>query len=324
VTLAPTATPTVSPPATDVGPDAPLPERLLLDCLFGTERHGTLRGTVREIHRVAGIIRDRISMDTWRIVTALEQQMREADRGAGRRMLGAVPARLDRLVMTLAALSGLAMDGMTRGEGWRFLDMGRRLERSTNVVTLLKETLSTVSDREGPLLELVLEVADSGITYRRRYLASLQPAPVVDLLLMDETSPRSVAFQLAALGDHLPQLPREPGHAGRTVEDRLVLSALSRLRLADVESICVPDADGHRHGLETLLGELGHDLPALSEALSGSYLNHATISRQLSGNQDRDKDRIQGRIQGQYQGRPQDQNQDSHQGRVRKPTDDPQ
>ena len=117
VTLAPTATPTPSPPATEVGPDARLPERLLLDCLFGTERHGTLRGTVREIHRVAGIIRDRISMDTWRIVTALEQQMREADRGAGRRMLGAVPARLDRLVMTLAALSGLAMDGMTRGEG---------------------------------------------------------------------------------------------------------------------------------------------------------------------------------------------------------------
>lgn len=286
VTLAPTALPAPSPPATEVGPDAPLPERLLLDCLFGTERHGTLRGTVREIHRVAGIIRDRISMDTWRIVTALEQQIREADRGAGRRMLGAVPARLDRLVMTLAALSGLAMDGMTRGEGWRFLDMGRRLERASNVVTLLKETLSTVSDREGPLLELVLEVADSGITYRRRYLASLQPAPVVDLLLMDETSPRSVAFQLVALGDHLPQLPREPGRAGRSVEDRLVLAALSRLRLADVESICVADADGRRPGLETLLGELGHDLPALSEALSGSYLNHATISRQLSGGQD--------------------------------------
>jgi uncharacterized circularly permuted ATP-grasp superfamily protein/uncharacterized alpha-E superfamily protein len=284
VTLAPTATALPAGPAAESSSDARLPERLLLDALFGSDRPGTLRRTVGETHRLAGVIRDRISMDTWRIVTALDQQMREADRGTGRRLLAGVPARLDRLVMTLAALSGLAMDGMSRGEGWRFLDMGRRLERATNVVTLLRETLTapTLPEREGPLLEAVLEVADSGITYRRRYLASLQPAPVVDLLLMDETNPRSVAFQLAALGDHLSHLPREPGRAGRSVEDRLVLASLSRLRLADVESICAAEADGRRPGLEALLVDLRRELPALSEALSGSYLNHATISRQLS------------------------------------------
>jgi uncharacterized alpha-E superfamily protein len=186
--------------------------------------------------------------------------------------------------MTLAALSGLAMDGMTRGEGWRFLDMGRRIERASNLVTLLREALAepTLPEREGPLLEAVLEVADSGITYRRRYLASLQAAPVVDLLLIDETNPRSVAFQLAALEEHLPQLPRESNRVGRSVEDRLVLASLSRLRLADVEAICVADPDGRRPGLDALLAELERDLPALSEALSGSYLTHATVSRQLS------------------------------------------
>jgi uncharacterized circularly permuted ATP-grasp superfamily protein/uncharacterized alpha-E superfamily protein len=284
ITLAPAPAAVVAGGKSDSPPEARLPERLLLDALFGTERHGTLRGTVRETHRVAGIIRDRISMDTWRIVTALDQQMREADRGVGRRMLAVVPARLDRLVMTLAALSGLAMDGMTRGEGWRFLDMGRRLERATNLVTLLRETLTepTLPEREGPLLEGVLEVADSGITYRRRYLASLQVAPVVDLLLMDETNPRSVAFQLAALGEHLPQLPRESNRVGRSVEDRLVLASLSRLRLADVEAICVADPEARRPGLDALLGDLDRDLPALSEALSGSYLTHATVSRQFS------------------------------------------
>ncbi len=287
VTLAPTAAAIPSAGKMDVGPEARAPDRVLLDALFGTERLSTLRGTVRETHRVAGIIRDRISMDTWRIVTALDQQMREADRGTGRRILAAVPARLDRLLMTLAGLSGLSMDGMTRGQGWRFLDMGRRLERATNLVTLLKKTLAApvpvLPEREAPLLEALLEVADSGITYRRRYLASLQAAPVVDLLAMDETNPRSIAFQLVALGDHLTQLPREPGrNTGRSVEDRLVLASLSRLRLADVENICVPQSDGRRPGLEALLAELGRDLPALSEALSGSYLNHATISRQLA------------------------------------------
>lgn len=283
----------------EVGSDTRPPDRLLQDALFGTERPGTLRGTVRETHRVAGIIRDRISMDTWRIVTALDQQMRDADRGSGRRMMAAVPARLDRLIMTLAALSGLAMDGMTRGEGWRFLDMGRRLERATNLVTLLRETLTgpLLPEREGPLLEAVLEVADSSITYRRRYLASLQAAPVVDLLLMDETTPRSAAFQLGALAEHLARLPRDPGRAGLSIEDRLVQTSLSRLRLADVEAICVPDPqkEGRRAGLAALLAELARDLPALSEALSASYLNHATMSRQLArGQVDDDDDRDQG------------------------------
>jgi uncharacterized circularly permuted ATP-grasp superfamily protein/uncharacterized alpha-E superfamily protein len=263
--------------------DVRTPERFLLDALFGLERQGTLRGIVRDTHRVAGIIRDRISMDTWRIVTALDQQMNEPERGSVRRVMGAVPARLDRLIMTLAAISGLAMDGMTRGEGWRFLDMGRRLERASNLAALVRETLLSVTDRDGPLLEALLEVADSGITYRRRYLASLQVGAVVDLLLMDETNPRAVAFQLSALGDHLSQLPHEASRGQRTVEDRLVLASLSRLRLADVESICVPDARGRRIGLEALLAELGREFPALSDALNGSYLSHAVLSRQLAG-----------------------------------------
>jgi hypothetical protein len=83
------------------------------------------------------------------------------------------------------------------------------------------------------------------------------------------------------LGEHLGQLPRERASAYRPVDDRLVLSALSRLRLADVEELTV-DAGGRRAGLAALVAELKRDLPALSDALSGSYLNHATISRQLA------------------------------------------
>ena len=276
-------------------------ERFLMDALFGTDRTGTLRGVVRDTHRVAGIIRDRISLDTWRIVRALDQQMSEPERGSIRRVLGGAPARLDRLIMTLAAISGLAMDGMTRGEGWRFLDLGRRLERASNLSSLLRETLLSSSDREGVLLEGLLEVADSGITYRRRYLASLQGAAVVDLLLMDETNPRAVAFQLVAIGDHLSQLPREALRGRRSTEDRLVLASLSRLRLADVEAICTLDAQGRRPGLEGLLHELNRELPALSDALSSSYLNHAIVARQLAEMPDRRFSTPSGQGQGQNQ-----------------------
>jgi uncharacterized circularly permuted ATP-grasp superfamily protein/uncharacterized alpha-E superfamily protein len=258
------------------------PERVLREALFGADRPGTLREVVRATCRTGGVIRDRISMDTWRILTELDRQARDAERGEARRGPGGVAARLDRMISTLAAFSGLAMDSMTRGDGWRFLDMGRRLERAANIAVLLGETLLTAGEREGPLLEAVLEVADSGITYRRRYLASLQPAPVADLLMVDETNPRSVAFQLASLGDHLAQLPRERSSAYRASDERLVLASLSRLRLADVETLSAPDADGRRAGLAALITELRRDLPALSDALTSSYFNHVAVSRQLA------------------------------------------
>ena len=80
------------------------------------------------------------------------------------------------LLVSLAAFGGLATESMTRGQGWRFLDMGRRLERSVHTLSLLRSTLATVATgSEGPLLEAVLEIADSSMTYRRRYLSSCRP-----------------------------------------------------------------------------------------------------------------------------------------------------
>ena len=78
---------------------------------------------------------------------------------------------------------------MTRGHAWRFLDMGRRLERAMTLITLIRATLCERTERESTLLEAVLDVADSGMTYRRRYLATMQVSPVVDLLLRGAQTP---------------------------------------------------------------------------------------------------------------------------------------
>ena len=109
-----------------------------------------------------------------------------------------------------------------------------------NLVLTLRAALARTSEREAPLLESVLDVADSGMTYRRRYLASLQVVPVVDLLLTDETNPRSVIFQLESLAEHLPQLPRASGALGagarverarrRRTPDGIIAAAVARLR----------------------------------------------------------------------------------------------
>ncbi len=114
---------------------------------------------------------------------------------------------------------------MTRSHAWRFLDVGRRLERAIGLVRLVRHTLveatPSPADRPAALLEALLEVCDSGITYRRRYLATLQVAPVLDLLLTDDGNPRSLLFQLEALSEHwqalgVPELSSPGGQTPRS------------------------------------------------------------------------------------------------------------
>jgi len=266
-------------------------ERELLDAVFATDHPGTLRSAIEATHRVGRVVRDRISTDTWRILTSLQQELAEmdADRSSGGSTLGTLATGLDRVIMRLAALGGVVMESMTRGQAWRFLDMGRRLERALNLVLTLRAAVSRTSDREAPLLESVLDVADSGMTYRRRYLASLHVVPVIDLLVTDDSNPRSVIFQLESLAEHLPQLPRLPaatlGAGARDPDetpDGIIAAAVARLRETDVAAVCAVDAHGRRPALTALLDGLARELPALSEALSGQYLSHAMVSRQLA------------------------------------------
>jgi uncharacterized alpha-E superfamily protein len=149
------------------------------------------------------------------------------------------------------------------------------------LLMLLRGALGERCSREGPLLEAVLEIADSVMTYRRRYLATLQVAPVVDLLLTDETNPRSVIYQVEAMTNHISSLPN-PADGMRTPQQRITLSVLTELKLADIDSLCALDERGERASLSALLVDLSTRIPALSESLSDRYLNHATVSRHLT------------------------------------------
>jgi uncharacterized alpha-E superfamily protein len=166
--------------------------------------------------------------------------------------------------------------------------MGRRLERALNTALMIERTLpgATTND-ELPLLEALLDAADSAMTYRRRYRATLQVAPVVDLLVADERNPRAIVFQLAALADHVASLPRDSASARRSSEERIAFEALSEIRLVDVEAVCALAGEGGeamqgRPVLGALLVDLVHKLQSLSDALFTAYLTPATISRALA------------------------------------------
>ena len=131
------------------------------------------------------------------------------------------------------------------------------------------------------LLEAMLEIADSSMTYRHRYLASLQLAPLLDLLLVDETNPRAVGYQLNALSEHVLALPHDPEQPQRTPEERLMLLMQASLRLTDVEGLIEPGTTSRHERLERLLLGLEEELRQLSDSINHRYLAHTTHSRQL-------------------------------------------
>jgi uncharacterized circularly permuted ATP-grasp superfamily protein/uncharacterized alpha-E superfamily protein len=260
------------------------PEAELLALVHDNRRPGSLASILGALSSVAGTARDRISTDMWRVLRDLGRVRRshgffETGGDGDHRTLSAELDLLDGTVLTLAAFGGLAVESVTRGEGWRFLDMGRKLERALHTINLLRCTLASPWNPEGPVLEAILEIADSAMTYRRRYQEGVQAAAVLDLLLADEANPRSLAYQLVALTDDVDHLPREASRPGRSAEQRLMLSSLTALRLADVQQLAGLDECGGRPALDELLGRLASALPALSDAITQTYLSHLQPSR---------------------------------------------
>jgi uncharacterized alpha-E superfamily protein len=257
-------------------------EEDVFSLIFDAERPGSLRATLTSMHQMASIVRDRISLDSWRILSRIDQDVRWPTLPRKYIQSGDVLTLLNQVVINLAAFSGLGTESMTRTQAWRFLDIGRRLERSLHTCNLLKSTLVPAGEDSGPMLEALLEIGDSSMTYRSRYLTTLQLAPVLDLLLCDETNPRSVAFQLTALSNHVDSLPFDTSSPVRSGEQRIMMSALTSLRLAEVESLCEPDRDQTRDKLDRLLTRLGTHLRNLSDSLTRTYLVHAGPSQQMS------------------------------------------
>lgn len=252
----------------------------ILAFIFDEHRPGSLRRTLNSVHQVASIVRDRISIDSWRILNHVDQDVL-AEGLVTELQLTDVLSMLNQLVIHLAAFSGLGMESMTRGPGWRFLDMGRRLERALHTMCLLRSALANVTPQQTPVMEALLEIADSSMTYRSRYLTTLQMPPMLDLLLTDETNPRSVAFQLVALAAHVEHLPQDQTESLRSAEQRNMLGVLTNLRLADVDNLCEVDRDGTRKSLDRFLARLSTQLRLLSESITHKYLIHAGPTRLL-------------------------------------------
>ncbi len=233
----------------------------------------SLPGLESNILRVGSIVRERLSLEVWQTL------LRFSNIASAQNMEFADPVKLlDRLnagIVTLASMNGLTAENMTRNYGWRFQDMGRRLERALNLAELLLSLFGELrrEDEETARLFFMLNVADSTITFRQRYLFAPILSLVLDLLMVDESNPRGIGFQLCAISDHLQALPQASPYAPHNEEQRLILDLLTRVRLAKVASLEHADEEGQRPELQELLNYIILGLPKLSEAITRRYFN---------------------------------------------------
>jgi len=252
-------------------------EAQLLTALCSSEWGDGLAGNIRRLLWVGAQVRERFSLDNWHALNRLQHQLQGYAKA--KPSLGEALAFLDQMLLAASALAGFAMDDMTRDDGWRFLIIGRRIERLIFLASAIGQFLRLKSTRAPGCLEWLLELADSIITYRSRYMAQPELLPAIDLIVLDDANPHAVIFQVHNLIRYLGRLERELRHLPGDAGGEGLRADLARLRAFDLN--CFGSRDlaacvdcGNCLELADLLDDIAQDAANLSDRLAMRYFTH--------------------------------------------------
>lgn len=211
-------------------------EHQLIQAVFSS-KDNSLQSSIQQFFQLTFNIRERLSHDNWRVINQMSQRF---NHGRHTPTLTETLEHLNETSGSLVTLSGFTLDGMTRDQGWRFMSLGRRIERLQFLCVLLQHALTMPPESN---LDWLLELTDSIVTYRARYSAQPEWLPVLDLLLMDEHNPNAMIFQLKGLVKYLTEVSVNYGGGGN---EEVFMERLDSLKVLD------PDLSLY-HGSSTLL-----------------------------------------------------------------------
>jgi uncharacterized circularly permuted ATP-grasp superfamily protein/uncharacterized alpha-E superfamily protein len=181
----------------------------------------------------ASVIRDRFSPDAWRALTDLVEMVDAPfERGPTE---SAIVERINGALRIVAAFSGLAQENMSQLAGWRFLELGRRIERAIITCRFLRQF--AFDDGLDSALDALLELTDSQITYRLRYVMVAARAPVIDLVALDPNNPRSIAYQLGRVEVHLATLPKRGDDTRLSAPEQIAIALATKVRTSDAAAL---------------------------------------------------------------------------------------
>jgi uncharacterized alpha-E superfamily protein len=205
------------------------------------ELNGALPFLVGAAQSAASVIRDRFSPDAWRALTELVEMIRAPfEQGPNE---SAIFERVNGALRIIASFSGLAQENMSQLAGWRFLEIGRRIERTLATSAFIRHFAFGAKPDGG--LDVLLELADSQITYRLRYVMVAASAPVIDLVALDPNNPRSIVYQLARIETHLAAMPKRED-SRLTPPEQIAIALATKMRTADavaIDEVMLRDAE---------------------------------------------------------------------------------
>jgi uncharacterized circularly permuted ATP-grasp superfamily protein/uncharacterized alpha-E superfamily protein len=220
-----------------------------------------LKADLQRLAWCAAQARSQLSAENWRAISVLQRDFQEYSHfKRDEREI------LDSLLLALAGLSGYALDDMTQNDGWRLMMIGRRLERLRFLAELIYHRLQAGATPSQSELEWLLDIGDSTITYRTRYLASPRLGETIDLLVFDQSNPRALAFQWQAIEHSLVRVAASLGGAPDDSLDAAV-AAIEEMQLMALDGDSARAARA-RQSLAEQLNELGASAGRLSDRLS--------------------------------------------------------
>lgn len=248
----------------------------LRSLLLDTRRPGSVAQTVARLKEIAQSVRDQVSPDLFRVFGAMDRARGALAANPHGWQIGESAGRMLTDVLALHGVTG----NMVRDEGWHLMEIGRGIERSLQLCHLVGPTLSVRRgidvDRDVHLA--VLQAAESAITHRRRHRGVIRGASVLDLLLLDETNPRSLAFNLRAIDASLATLP---GSSGASRPERLVDDLLEELERLDVAALMSIEGES-RPNFVRFAQATGQQLMRLSDAVAEVHFAAAPTPRALA------------------------------------------
>jgi uncharacterized circularly permuted ATP-grasp superfamily protein/uncharacterized alpha-E superfamily protein len=251
--------------------DAPMDDASIQAALLKAVSDASVPGLAcdfQQLFRTGFNLRERLSTDNWRSLNTAVQRLSKTDADLS---LGDAVTVLDEATTSLMTLAGFTLDGMTRDMGWRFLSTGRRIERLQFMCTLVLHALAMPSSGNKDWL---LELGDSIVTYRSRYMARPEWMPVLDLLLLDASNPRGVAFQLDGLLSNLRKIALVHGPCGADI----IAPLLNDLRSLQPQR----DLQLGSPSLIALMQRVSAATGELSESLTAQFFSYAAHTSGLS------------------------------------------
>lgn len=233
--------------------------------LFGRNAKGSVSALV-QLSRDAGFVtRDRLPPDAWRALQDLHSLVQAAPSDLPSE--GFVLEKANAALRLIAAVSGFEMETMNRQASWRFLDLGRRIERAIATCRFTRRLAGEEASSDS--LDVLLELTDSQITYRSRYLLGAANAPVLDLVLYDDGNPRSLAYQFARIEEHVAALPRLSWERQPSQGPGLVADLAAELKDAETDGIDNTRLIGIENQLMRLSNEIARSYFTFRDPVGG-------------------------------------------------------